>query len=76
MAGLRQPNIVQIFDFDTTDGHPYIVMEYLKGPTLATYLRRLHEHNKLIPHKIARLLKALTAAIDYAHEQGVKYYLT
>ncbi|HEX9331902.1 MAG TPA: bifunctional serine/threonine-protein kinase/formylglycine-generating enzyme family protein [Anaerolineales bacterium] len=73
VAGLRHPNIVQIFDFDTTtDGHPYIVMEYLKGPTLANYLRGLHERNERIPpHQVARLLKALTAALDYAHEQGV-----
>jgi serine/threonine protein kinase len=72
VAGLRHPNIVQIFDFDTTDGHPYIVMEYLKGPTLATYLRRLHERNERIPlHQVARLLKVLTAALDYAHTQGV-----
>ena len=72
VAGLRHPNIVQIFDFDTTDGHPYIVMEYLKGPTLANYLRRLHErHERIPPHQVARLLKGLTAALDYAHEQGV-----
>ena len=72
VAGLRHPNIVQIFDFDTTDGHPYIVMEYLKGPTLANYLRRMHERNERIPpHQVARLLKGLTAALDYAHEQGV-----
>ena len=72
VAGLRHPNIVQIFDFDTTDGHPYIVMEYLKGPTLATYLRSLHEQKeRILPHQIARLLKALTAALDYAHAQGV-----
>src|SRR5829696_2772078 len=32
VAGLRHPNIVQIFDFDTIDSHPYIVMEYLRGP--------------------------------------------
>ena len=72
VAGLRHPNIVQIFDFDTTDGHPYIVMEYLKGPTLATYLRHLHQRKKRIPsHQVARLLKGLTAALDYAHGQGV-----
>lgn len=72
VAALRHPNIVQIFDFDTTDGHPYIVMEYLKGPTLSTYLRRLHERNERIPlHQVARLLKVLTAALDYAHGQGV-----
>ena len=72
VAGLRHSNIVQIFDFDTTDGHPYIVMEYLKGPTLATYLRHMHQRKKRIAsHQVARLLKGLTAALDYAHGQGV-----
>jgi len=72
VAGLRHPNIVQIYDFDTIDGHPYIVMEYLKGPSLATYLRNLHTRNERIPHhQVARLLKVLTAALDYAHEQNV-----
>src|SRR4026209_2144384 len=72
VAGLRHPNIVQLFDFDTVDGHPYIVMEYLKGPTLANYLRGLHDRKELIPpHQVARLLKGLTAALDYAHSQGV-----
>ena len=72
VAALRHPNIVQIFDFDATEGHPYIVMEYLKGPTLSTYLRGLHDRGERIPtHQVARLLKALTAALDYAHEQGV-----
>ncbi len=72
VAGLRHPNIVQIYDFDAVDGHPYIVMEYLKGPTLASYLRELHGRNERIqPHQVARLLKALTASLDYAHGQGV-----
>jgi len=72
VAGLRHPNIVQIYDFDTIDGHPYIVMEYLKGPTLATYLRGLHTRNERIPHyQVARLLNSLTAALDYAHDQDV-----
>ena len=72
VAGLRHPNIVQIFDFDAVEGHPYIVMEYLKGPTLATYLRGLHKRDERIPpHQVARLLKVVTAALDYAHGQGV-----
>lgn len=72
VAGLRHPNIVQVYDFDAVDGHPYIVMEYLKGPPLATYLRGLHQRNERINHhQVARLLKALTASLDYAHEQGV-----
>jgi eukaryotic-like serine/threonine-protein kinase len=72
VAGLRHSNIVQIFDFATIDGHPYIVMEYLKGPTLATYLRHLHQRKKRIaPDQVARLLNELSAALDYAHKQGV-----
>jgi serine/threonine protein kinase len=72
VAALRHSNIVQIFDFDTADGHPYIVMEYLKGPTLAAYLRDLFRRNeRLQPMQVARLLVALAAALDYAHEQGV-----
>lgn len=72
VAGLRHPNIVQIFDFDTHDGHPYIVMEYLKGPSLANYLRDLHESGaRLSLTQVAQLLKSLAAGIDYAHSKGI-----
>ena len=72
VAGLRHPNIIRIFDFDAANNHPYIVMEYLKGPTLETYLRHLHQRKKRVPFdQIARLLQGLTAALDYAHGQGV-----
>src|SRR5512142_1401725 len=72
VAGLRHSNIVQIFDFDTIDGHPYIVMEYLREPTLANYLRKLHEKDERIPLSlVARLLNELTAALDYAPGQHV-----
>src|SRR5215207_3800687 len=72
VAGLRHPSIVQIFDYDTAEGHPYIVMEYLMGPSLAVYLRELHSHNhRLQPVQIARLLITIATALDYAHEHGV-----
>jgi serine/threonine protein kinase len=72
VAGLRHPNIVQIFDFDTAEGHPYIVMEYLMGPSLAVYLRELHKRNQRLESiQVARLLITIATALDYAHEQGV-----
>lgn len=72
VAGLRHPNIVQVFDFDTHDNHPYLVMEYLKGPSLASLLRELHKSGaKLTLAQIAQLLKSLAAGIDYAHSQGI-----
>jgi len=74
VAGLRHPNIVQIYDYDSHDGHPYIVMEYLKGPSLANYLRDLHKNGaRLTLAQVAQLLKSLAAGIDYAHSQGITH---
>ena len=72
VAALRHPNIVQVLDFNIAEGHPYIVMEYLRGPSLAVYLRELNSRDeKLAPAQIARLLGILGTALDYAHGQGV-----
>jgi serine/threonine protein kinase len=72
VAALRHPNIVQIFDFDTVDEHPYIVMEYVRGPSLAAYLKNLHEREeRMQPQHVARLIGKIASALDYAHEQGV-----
>ncbi len=72
VAALRHPNIVQVFDFDIVEGHPYIVMEYLRGPSLAAYLSELNRRNETLPPaQVARLLGILATALDYAHEQGV-----
>lgn len=72
VAGLRHPNIVQVYDFDTHDGHPYLVMEYLKGPSLASCLRDLHKNGARLPlSQVAQLLKSLAAGVDYAHSQGI-----
>src|SRR5262245_35800063 len=37
-AQIRSPHVVQILDFGTTDGVPYIVMERLVGSSLADWL--------------------------------------
>lgn len=72
VAALRHPNIVQVVDFDIAEGHPYIVMEFLRGPSLAAYLSELNSRNeKLEPAQVARLLSIVAKALDYAHEQGV-----
>lgn len=72
VAMLRHPNIVQVFDFDTIYGQPYLVMEYMPGVSLSTYLRSLHPNNeKLELPLVNRLLHALAGALQYAHETGV-----
>ncbi|MCE7860739.1 MAG: hypothetical protein DYG86_13255 [Chloroflexi bacterium CFX2] len=72
VAALRHPTIVQVFDFDTHNDHPYIVMEYINGPSLAMYLRTLHKNGgKLTLKQVAQLLKPLAEGLDYAHSQGI-----
>ena len=46
VAKLRHQNIVQVFDYDSVDERPYIVMEYVSGPSLSKHLAVLHKNNK------------------------------
>jgi serine/threonine protein kinase len=72
VAMLRHPNIVQVYDFDAIEGHPYIIMEYVPGLSLSTYMRTLHSNGQRMDlHLISRLLTALASALQYAHERGV-----
>jgi len=69
---LRHPNIVQVFDFDAIDSRPYLVMEYIPGPSLSRYLHALQKSNgQLELPIISRLLTRLASALQYAHESGV-----
>ena len=70
---LRHPNIVQVFDFDTTaDSHPYLVMEYIKGPSLLKYLNSIHSKGQRLEFaNVIRLMNAMTGALQYAHDSGV-----
>jgi serine/threonine protein kinase len=72
VAQLRHPNIVQVFDFDTIDGQPFIVMEYIRGPSLSKYLSALHARSSRLelPH-VSRLLSGVANALQYAHESNV-----
>jgi serine/threonine protein kinase len=72
VAMLRHPNIVQVFDFDVFNGQPFLVMEYVPGVSLSTYLRSLNQKNqKLELPLVNRLVAALAGALHYAHESGV-----
>ena len=69
---LRHPNIVQVFDFDTVESHPYLVMEYIRGPSLLKYLNALHAREERLDFpKVIRLMNAMTSALQYAHDSGV-----
>jgi serine/threonine protein kinase len=72
VSRLRHPNIVQIYDFDSVGGHPYIVMEYIAGPSLSRYLDAFHAKGKRIDLNIvSHLLTSIASALAYAHKMRV-----
>ncbi len=81
VASLRHPNIVQVYDFETSASGTgvgkdqplaYMVMDYVEGKTLADYLAStVHARKFLAPEEIVSLFYSISAAIDYAHQRGL-----
>jgi len=69
---LKHPNIVHLVDYIVEDETPCLVMEYIEGPSLATYLKALHDRKQRIPIAVvAQILRAVASALDYAHSNGI-----
>ena len=66
---LGHPNIVDVLDFyETEDGQPYLVMEYLDGEDLAARLDRCH---RLTPGNVALVMGQVGCALQVAHDRGI-----
>ena len=69
---LRHQNIVQMLEYAVVNESPYLVMEYIPGPSLASYLQKLHANKQRLPIGIvAHILQAMASALDYAHLKGI-----
>jgi eukaryotic-like serine/threonine-protein kinase len=66
-AGLHHPNIVGIYEVGEEDGLHYFSMEYIEGSNLADLTRE----KPLNVTRVARLLKTISEAVQYAHNQGI-----
>jgi tetratricopeptide (TPR) repeat protein/predicted Ser/Thr protein kinase len=67
-ASLTHPNIVGIYDVVIEGDRACIVMEYVAGEDLATYLSR-----NPVPDSqfTVRVIRAMAAALDYTHSRGI-----
>ncbi len=69
VAAIRHPNICQVFDVGRlSDGSPYMVMERLRGQTLAD---RLEQAGKVAPGELCEIMVEALSALEAAHRQGV-----
>ncbi len=66
-AGIRHPNIVQVYDVGESNGRPYFTMEFIEGGSLAKRLAGTPQ----LPQHAAQLLATLAEAVQAAHDKGI-----
>ena len=65
LAGrLSHPNVVRVYDAGDADGRPYIVMEYVRGDSLAA-------PGRSTPRRIVGLGVQACAGLQHAHDAGL-----
>ncbi len=68
LSGLEHPHIVRLFDYGQENGLYYMVMEYLNGANLSTYLK---QHGRMPLNAALPILNDVAQALDYAHNAGL-----
>jgi serine/threonine-protein kinase len=69
-AGLRHPNIAQVYDYGEVDGTPYLVMELVEGEPLSTILER---ERTLSERRLVTILRHTCNGLQDAHDSGVMH---
>lgn len=67
-ARLSGARIASVYDFGRSDGGPYMVMELVRGETVA---ERLAREGSLPPGEAARIATQVAQALEEAHAAGV-----
>src|SRR5262245_45882866 len=66
---LEHPNVVRAIDHGTlTDGRPYLILEFIEGPSLREVI---HERGALPPLEMLEILECLCGALSVAHVAGL-----
>lgn len=65
---LSHPNIVAVYDVQDDGDLQYLVMEYVPGPNLKTFIQ---EHYPLPYNQVVDLMRQILAAVAVAHRHGI-----
>jgi len=72
LGDLRHPNIVRLFGSGFTGGRPFLLLEYLAGPSLFEVLESLPRRRLLAPDAV-RAAMHIGSAVHYLHRCGFLY---
>jgi serine/threonine-protein kinase len=67
-GGLSHPNIVNVYDVGRHGDIHYIVMEYIRGPSLKELIRR---QGPFSVDGAVFIISQVASALDYAHQRGL-----
>lgn len=67
-APLRHPNIVEVLEFGSGDGRPYLIEEFLPGGDLRDWIDR---GDPIAGERELEILDEIARALEYAHRKGV-----
>jgi serine/threonine-protein kinase len=65
---LQHPSIVRMFSYDDETARPYLVLEYVDGPTLSSLIST---HGALPVHQVLPLALELGSALHYLKSEGI-----
>lgn len=67
--GLTHPNIVAVYQHAvSTSGSPYLIMDYLRGQTLAEAIK---QNGTLSPKRVIEIFIQVLEGLAFAHEKGI-----
>ncbi|HLU97526.1 MAG TPA: Stk1 family PASTA domain-containing Ser/Thr kinase [Thermobifida alba] len=68
VAKLSHPNVVQVYDQGSDQGHVYLAMEYVPGQTLRASLKA---RSRFSPAEALRVMVPVLAGLGAAHQAGM-----
>ena len=67
VARLEHPNIIPVYDYSKFENRPYLVMKYVEGYTLKSWVRA----KGMNPEEGIRIIEAIGSGLSYAHKKGI-----
>jgi serine/threonine protein kinase len=74
LAAVHHPSVVGVFHSGVHEGHAYLVMQRISGPTLRSHLdERLREGGPLPIHTVVGFMRALAESLAVVHGAGLSH---